>query len=131
MFFQHLSDPNHHNHKAIKNFLECLALCHTVVIDEKDGLSSYNASSPDELALVNAAKYLGVTFVEKDDNNNLIIKKDNENEKRNYKLLHVLEFNSTRKRMSVIVQDQEGTIKLICKGADSIIQERLEKTKET
>ena len=33
-----------------------LAFCHTIVIDEKKG--TYNASSPDELALVNAAKNL-------------------------------------------------------------------------
>ena len=37
----------------------------------------------------------------------------------------MLEFNSTRKRMSVIVEDERGTIKLYCKGADSVIFERL------
>lgn len=42
-----------------------------------------------------------------------------------YKILNVLEFNSTRKRMSVIVQDERGNIKLYCKGADSVIFERL------
>ncbi len=35
-----------------------LALNHTVVVDK----SGYFASSPDELALVNAASYLGVTY---------------------------------------------------------------------
>ena len=48
-----------------------------------------------------------------------------------FQLLHVLEFNSTRKRMSVILKDQNGQIRLICKGADSIIQARLEKAKPT
>ena len=33
--------------------------------------------------------------------------------------------------MSVILKDQNGQIRLICKGADSIIQARLEKTKPT
>lgn len=42
-----------------------------------------------------------------------------------YKILNVLEFNSTRKRMSVIVEDERGTLKLYCKGADSVIFERL------
>ena len=37
---------------------------------------------------------------------------------RSYKLLSVLEFNSTRKRMSVIVQDEEGKLLLLSKGAD-------------
>lgn len=35
-----------------------------------------------------------------------------------YKLLHVLEFNSSRKRMSVIVRNEEEKIFLFCKGAD-------------
>ncbi len=37
----------------------------------------------------------------------------------------MLEFNSTRKRMSVIVEDERGNIKLYCKGADNVIFERL------
>ena len=47
-----------------------------------------------------------------------------------YKLLNTLEFNSTRKRMSVIVREPEemgGRIVLMTKGADSIIAERLSK----
>ena len=42
-----------------------------------------------------------------------------------YHLLHVLEFDSTRKRMSVIVRDDRGEVILYCKGADSIIEKRL------
>ena len=43
-----------------------------------------------------------------------------------YKLLEVLEFNSTRKRMSVILRDgTTGKIHLYSKGADSILLERM------
>ena len=35
-----------------------------------------------------------------------------------YKLLNVLEFNSSRKRMSVIVRDHDGKLLLLSKGAD-------------
>lgn len=42
-----------------------------------------------------------------------------------YQLLNTLEFTSARKRMSVIVKEPSGKILLICKGADSIITERL------
>ena len=35
-----------------------------------------------------------------------------------YKLLNLLEFNSTRKRMSVVVRDEDGQIYVFCKGAD-------------
>jgi len=44
-----------------------------------------------------------------------------------YTLLKVLEFNSTRKRMSVIVRAPDGRLVLYCKGADSVIYARLAK----
>ena len=42
-----------------------------------------------------------------------------------YELLDILDFNNVRKRMSVIVR-QNGLIKLYCKGADSVIFERMD-----
>jgi phospholipid-translocating ATPase len=39
--------------------------------------------------------------------------------------LNILEFTSARKRMSVIVEDAQGNYLLFCKGADSIIEKRL------
>ena len=48
-----------------------------------------------------------------------------------YKLLNVIEFDSTRKRMSVIVKTEDKRILVICKGADSIIEKRLKPNQET
>lgn len=45
-------------------------------------------------------------------------------------LLKVLEFNSTRKRMSTIYRAPDGKIILYCKGADSVIYERLGKDQD-
>lgn len=42
-----------------------------------------------------------------------------------YEILNVCEFNSTRKRMSTVVRCPDGKIKLLCKGADTVILERL------
>ena len=42
-----------------------------------------------------------------------------------YELLNVIEFTSTRKRMSVIVKDQNNKVICMTKGADSIIVPRL------
>lgn len=42
-----------------------------------------------------------------------------------YQLLNVIEFTSARKRMSIIVQDPEGKIIIMTKGADSHIIPRL------
>ena len=77
-----------------------LAVCHTVVIDKQKGV--YNAASPDELALVDGAKQQGFEFIGREPDNILVIK-DSQGYTLKYKVLNVLEFNSTRKRMSVIV----------------------------
>lgn len=41
-----------------------------------------------------------------------------------FDVLNVFEFTSVRKRMSVILRDRDGRIKLYCKGADSVILSR-------
>ena len=116
------------NSKALKTFLEALGLCHTVIADVKkdqDGQEyiAYNASSPDELALVNGARHLGFFFRERDEDNNMVCETwDGE---RRYELLNLIEFDSTRKRMTVVVRTPEDQILVICKGADSIIEKRL------
>ena len=91
------------------------------MIDEKTG--RFNASSPDELALVNAAKFFGAEFKKRDEDNNMIMTFLGKEYR--YRLLNILEFTSARKRMSVIVEDAQGNYLLFCKGADSIIEKRL------
>lgn len=71
VFVDHMNDSTHENYHNIHRFLTHLALCHTVVAESKDGTIFYNASSPDELALVNAAKYFGYNFKGRDDENNI------------------------------------------------------------
>lgn len=46
-------------------------------------------------------------------------------EDRRFEILAVNEFNSDRKRMSVVVRTPEGKVKVLIKGADSVIQKRL------
>jgi len=55
-----LTDPENN----LELYLVFLSLCHTIIIDARSG--KFNASSPDELALVNAAKQFGYEFVGKD-----------------------------------------------------------------
>ena len=43
-------------------------------------------------------------------------------------MLNVMEFNSDRKRMSVILRDKNGVIKLYSKGADNVILARASST---
>jgi magnesium-transporting ATPase (P-type) len=44
-----------------------------------------------------------------------------------YDVLAVLEFNSDRKRMSLVLRDPQGTIRLVTKGADSVMLARAAK----
>lgn len=45
-------------------------------------------------------------------------------------MLCVLDFSNTRKRMSVIVRGPNGKIRLYCKGADSVVFDRLQSGNE-
>ena len=94
--------PGHENYPMIHSLFEILAVCHTIIVEEKDGAIIYNASSPDELALVNAAKFFDYTFKGRDEDNNIVV--DVKGKLRKYKLLNVIEFTSSRKRMTVIVR---------------------------
>uniref|UniRef100_A0A667YWP1 Phospholipid-transporting ATPase n=1 Tax=Myripristis murdjan TaxID=586833 RepID=A0A667YWP1_9TELE len=117
-------------------FLKAVSLCHTVQIsyDQPDCLAGggdpfshangfstndmeYYASSPDEKALVEATKRMGVAFTSSN-GATMEIKTFGKSEK--YKLLHVLEFDANRRRMSVILQTPSGTV-LFTKGAESAI----------
>uniref|UniRef100_A0A8C6PBM9 Phospholipid-transporting ATPase n=1 Tax=Nothobranchius furzeri TaxID=105023 RepID=A0A8C6PBM9_NOTFU len=115
-------------------FFRALCLCHTVQVKEEetvDGIkrgihqgrptSFYISSSPDEVALVEGMKrsifiygllkFKSLMFVV-----HLSFR---------FELLHVLNFDSVRRRMSVIVKSSSGEYLLFCKGADSSIFPRV------
>ncbi|CAI9763197.1 unnamed protein product [Fraxinus pennsylvanica] len=123
----------HESHAyVIQKFFRVLALCHTAIsnIDQETGEISYEAESPDEAAFVIAARELGFQFFERTQTTISLHELDYESGQiidRTYKLLHVLEFSSARKRMSVIVKNVENQLLLLCKGADSVMFERLAK----
>ncbi|NWU72234.1 AT8B3 ATPase, partial [Pterocles burchelli] len=112
------SDP------VLREFLRLLALCHTVMVEEKGDQLVYQAASPDEEALVLAARNLGYVFLARTQDTITISELGR---KRTYKVLAMLDFNSDRKRMSVLVRDPQGTIRLYTKGADTVILERLQR----
>ncbi|XP_040898069.1 phospholipid-transporting ATPase ID-like [Toxotes jaculatrix] len=104
-------------------FFRLLALCHTVMAEEKkEGELFYQAQSPDEGALVTAARNFGFVFRSRTPDSVSIVEMG---QQRSYELLAILDFNNVRKRMSVIVRGPEGKLSLYCKGADTIIYERL------
>jgi magnesium-transporting ATPase (P-type) len=86
--------------------------------DPKTGEASYQASSPDELALVNASKDMGVELTERTRDYLEIVE---DGIRKEYRVLAEFPFNSDRKRMSVIIESG-GKYVLYCKGADSIME---------
>uniref|UniRef100_A0A1A7XM33 Phospholipid-transporting ATPase n=1 Tax=Iconisemion striatum TaxID=60296 RepID=A0A1A7XM33_9TELE len=130
-------------------FLRALCLCHTVQVKESteqdqmednpsqvDGLRideevlqppqeerGFIASSPDEIALVKGAMRYGFKFLGLESKTMKILNRNMDVEK--YDLLHVLNFDPVRRRMSVIVRSGSGEMLLFCKGADSSIFPRV------
>ncbi|KIK09858.1 hypothetical protein K443DRAFT_671169 [Laccaria amethystina LaAM-08-1] len=109
---------------VMHEFLTLLAVCHTVIPEVKDGKTVYQASSPDEAALVAGAELLGYQFHTRKPKSVFVNIRGQTQE---FDVLNVCEFNSTRKRMSTIIRTPEGKIKLYTKGADTVILERLSK----
>ena len=105
-------------------FFQILSLCHTVQIDNS-AKEKYQASSPDEYSFIKYCIKLGIIYEGEDkdtDSSAMIRKIIFKNATLKYKILQVLEFDSTRKRMSVILEDmQTNKIFLFCKGAETSI----------
>ncbi|XP_049495497.1 phospholipid-transporting ATPase IK isoform X9 [Panthera uncia] len=110
--------------EAVREFWRLLAICHTVMVQEKDHQPVYQAASPDEEALVTAARNFGYVFVARTQDSITVMELG---DKRVYQVLAMMDFNSMRKRMSVLVRNPEGAIYLYTKGADVVIFERLSK----
>nr|CAD7607049.1 unnamed protein product [Timema genevievae] len=99
----------------VHSFFRLLALCHTVMPEDKNGKLEYQAQSPDEAALVSAARNFGFVFKERSPNSITI---EVMGQREVYELLCILDFNNVRKRMSVILR-RNGQLRLYCKGADN------------
>uniref|UniRef100_A0A670J5J9 Phospholipid-transporting ATPase n=1 Tax=Podarcis muralis TaxID=64176 RepID=A0A670J5J9_PODMU len=106
----------------ICEFLTMMAVCHTAVPEREDDKIIYQAASPDEGALVRAAKHLHFVFTGRTPDSVII---ESLGQEERYEMLNVLEFTSSRKRMSVIVRTPTGKLRLYCKGADTVIYDRL------
>lgn len=99
----------------VTNMLTCIGLCHSVIVSA-DG---YSSESPDEEALVKTIAKLGVKFIDRIPDESMTIEINEE--RITYEHLATIEFDSNRKRMSVIVRDRNGDILLFTKGADTVM----------
>ena len=75
----------------------------------------YQGSSPDEVALVQGAAECGVTLKSLSFGEVVLVMPDGE--EKEYKVHEMIEFDSDRKRMSVVVEDKKAkTFELYMKG---------------
>ena len=101
-------------------FTVALAVCHNVTpITEEaggGGRRSYQASSPDEIAIVKWTELLDVSLVERDRTS---MKLRAGGKDLQFRILHLFPFSSETKRMGIVVQSVEtGEVVFYEKGAD-------------
>lgn len=110
-------------------FLLSLALCHSCFPEvQRNGEIGFQAASPDELALVEAARELGYILFDRVTNSITLNTYPNGPEiavEEVYQVLDIIEFSSKRKRMSIVVRFPDGRLCILCKGADSVIESKL------
>ena len=114
--------------QLVTEYLTILATCHECMIDYVGGVPKYQVyfflrvnfqgPSPDEITLVEAAASCDFIFLGGSEHSRKVKILGTE---QIIEILHLFEFNSDRKRMSIIARGPDGVIKLYTKGADSII----------
>eukprot|EP01083_Nonionella_stella_P130663 396608_1 len=147
-FLKHLETSE--SSKMIDKCLTLLALCHGVIPEfpgcenreehvhglECDAKVDYQAASPDEKALVLFAKdimqyyfynrSLAIFNYGGRDVEGQLISVNIRGQHVKFELYETVDFDSTRKRMSVIVRDpRDEKFKVYCKGADNVIYQRM------
>eukprot|EP00397_Hematodinium_sp_SG-2012_P004611 GEMP01004623.1.p1 GENE.GEMP01004623.1~~GEMP01004623.1.p1 ORF type:complete len:1233 (+),score=205.55 GEMP01004623.1:186-3884(+) len=117
------------NRMQLYDFFLHIVINHEVFPITTDGELSYSGS-PEEVAMVRFAQHFDFKLLERTPTS-LKIQVPNKAEKVTIDILVMLEFNSTRKRSSVIVRfvhplTDKNTLMLYTKGADTVIHARLD-----
>jgi phospholipid-translocating ATPase len=108
-----------------------LAVCHNVTpVIEKDGYDvaslpvTYQASSPDEIAIVKWTEAVGLALRQREVTQMTLMLSPKDGDKHELiqlEILHIFPFTSETKRMGIIVRDTSGTITFYMKGADVVM----------
>ncbi|KAF8936726.1 putative aminophospholipid-translocase [Dissophora ornata] len=107
----------------VREIVQALAVCHNVTpVTEDSGAITYQASSPDEVAIVRWTESVGLTLVSRDISS-LSVRNEN-GDIFEFDILQVFPFTSESKRMGIIVRDRAtGDIIFYEKGADVVMRE--------
>ena len=108
--------------------ITCLALCHNVTPVYPDAndrtVKEFQASSPDEVALVSFANSLGIELIERDQGSIVIKNSAGRNEE--YYVLANFPFSSESKRMGIVLK-HVGSNRIIfyLKGAETVMKHKV------
>lgn len=97
----------------VRDLVLALALCHNVTPstedDEGQSVTTYQASSPDEIAIVRWAENVGLRLLHRDRHTITLQSVDTSRVVVRVKILEVFPFTSAGKRMGIILQFSQGT----------------------
>lgn len=119
----------------VRDLILALALCHNVTptTDEEDGVkvTNYQASSPDEIAIVRYTEEVGLKLAYRDRQSIVLESTDNGRVVVRVRILDIFPFTSDSKRMGIIVQfEHDGILEspkdnseiwFYQKGADTVM----------
>lgn len=119
----------------VRDVVLALALCHNVTptTDEEDGhtVTTYQASSPDEIAIVRWTEHVGLRLLQRDRESMTLQSCDTGHIVVRVRILNVFPFTSEGKRMGIVVKfyhgtesassDEDGEIWFYQKGADTVM----------
>lgn len=107
--------------QRVRDIVTTLALCHSVTPSVEGGVTTYQAASPDEIAIVKWAESVGLTLYKRDRTSMTLI--HNASRKvLEYEILYLFPFNSDNKRMGIIIRDNsKGELWFYQKGADVVM----------
>ena len=113
---------------VVRDNITALALCHNVTptypdVNDKENVE-YQASSPDEIALVKFAVSLNMKLVERDQNK--IVINNSAGYTETYEILANFPFSSETKRMGIILKHTKtGRIIFYLKGAETVMKNKV------
>ncbi|GHJ88639.1 hypothetical protein NliqN6_5041 [Naganishia liquefaciens] len=111
----------------VRDAVQALAVCHNVTpVQNDDGSVAYQASSPDEVAIVKWTEAMGITLVARDRKRMTL--RDPTGRLHEFHILAIFPFTSESKRMGIIVRDcGSGDILFVQKGADVVMTKIVQK----
>ncbi|OXB37825.1 hypothetical protein LQV05_001540 [Cryptococcus neoformans] len=111
----------------VRDTVMALATCHNVTpVINDDGTTTYQASSPDEVAIVQWTESVGLTLTSRDRSSMVV--RSSAGRSLTFDILSIFPFTSESKRMGIIIRDREtGGITFVQKGADVVMSKIVQK----